>query len=326
MENKMGDEIDQLKKQCDELLKERDTAIQEKDRLKQQCTEAIRQWNLILQERNGHQEIIKKMRSQHEEDVKELKVSVANSLLKNAELGRLKKAYREAVQEYNLVMSERDNVHNEIEKLSSDLAIANNKNEELEKEVNSYKDEIKSLQWYIECFKREVSLVMYDRDAALKKCHDYQEIFGDITNNECQTGHQSDLNESVNREKENKIDLPEKEASPVLFGFSQNEPIDDLDEAHQEIERLRILVNQNYIELNKSLEEAKLSKRSRDLAFEERDKIILEREHLRSLSDSLRKQRNSAENILTHITKDSDSITEKLNDFTIDNKYVDYLK
>ena len=47
-----------------------------------------------------------------------------------------------AMAEYNLVMSERDSVHKEIEKLSEDLSVAFNKNQALEAEMKESIEEV----------------------------------------------------------------------------------------------------------------------------------------------------------------------------------------
>ncbi|CAI6367682.1 unnamed protein product [Macrosiphum euphorbiae] len=311
----MKDEINQLKKQCNELFKERDIAFRERDGLKQQCTAAIRQWDLTLRERNDLQEAIQKVQQQHEEAVKEMKAAVAYSVKSSKELKELNKAHDAAVKEYRLIMSERDSVHNELEKLSEDLSQAYNKNKSLENEIKSCRDDKKTLHLHIESLKREITSALHDRDKALKQCNDYQERFGEITaKNESQREFKSHLDYGFSRERENRNDSREQVASLDLFNSCQKERMDNLDQANQEIERLRKLADKYHNELDESLEEAEVSKRRRDWAFSERDKIVLERESIRTLCDSLRKQRDDAVSKLARAMRDCDDIMKQKSD------------
>lgn len=226
-------------------------------------------------------------------------------------------------------MSERDSVHNELEKLSEDLSAAYNKNKALESEIKSCRDEIKTLQFHIESLKREISSALNDRDKALKECNDYQERFGEITaKNESQRECKSHLDYGFNRERENQSDSREQVASLDLYNSCQKERMDNLDQANQEIERLRKLADKYHAELEESLQEAEVSKRRRDWAFSERDKIVMERESIRTLCDSLRKQRDDAVSKLAHAMRDCDDVTKQKSDYAKelnDLKYDNYL-
>lgn len=50
-----------MKKQCEDMIQERNVAIRERNGLKQQCTAAIRQWDIALRERNEYQEALSKV-------------------------------------------------------------------------------------------------------------------------------------------------------------------------------------------------------------------------------------------------------------------------
>lgn len=54
------------------------------------------------------------------------------------------------------------------------------------------------------------------------------------------------------------------------------------------------------------MQEAEVSKRRRDWAFSERDKIVLEKESIRALCDGLRKERDRAVSELAEALRDSD--------------------
>ncbi|XP_060859281.1 disks large homolog 5-like [Metopolophium dirhodum] len=315
--DKMKDEINQLKKQCDELFKERDTAFREKDGFKQQYIAAIRQLNSTVQERNNLQVAIQKIQQQNKETIMEMKAAAIYSLKVSKELKELNKAHGDAVEEYRLIMSERDVVNNEVEKLSEDLSQAYNKNKLLENEIKSCRDEKKTLQLHVESLKREISSALHDRDKALKECNDYQKRFGEITTkNESQREFKSLLNYNFSRERErkNRNDSREQDAPLDLFNSCKKERIDNLDLANQEIERLRNLANKYHNELDESLEEAEISKRRRDWAFSERDKIVLERESIRTLCDSLRKQRDDVVSKLALAITDCDDVMKQKSD------------
>lgn len=68
------------------------------------------------------------------------------------------------------------------------------------------------------------------------------------------------------------------------------------------------------IYLTEALQEAEVSKRRRDWAFDERDKIVLERESIRTLCDRLRKERDRAVSDLAEALRDSDDIKRQRNE------------
>lgn len=70
------------------------------------------------------------------------------------------------------------------------------------------------------------------------------------------------------------------------------------------------------IRLAEALQEAEVSKRRRDWAFDERDKIVLERESIRTLCDRLRKERDRAVSDLAEALRDSDDIKRQRNETT----------
>lgn len=69
-----------------------------------------------------------------------------------------------------------------------------------------------------------------------------------------------------------------------------------------------------FIYLSESTQEAEVSKRRRDWAFSERDKIVLERESIRTLCDKLRKERDRAVSDLAEALRDSDDIKKQRNE------------
>ena len=92
------------------------------------------------------------------------------------------------------------------------------------------------------------------------------------------------------------------------------ERMDNLDQANLELDKLRKSVDKLQTELEEALQEAEVSKRRRDWAFSERDKIVLERESIRTLCDRLRKERDRAVSELAGALRDSDDIKKQRNE------------
>lgn len=72
----------------------------------------------------------------------------------------------------------------------------------------------------------------------------------------------------------------------------------------------------NFVCITEALQEAQVSKRRRDWAFSERDKIMWERESIRTLCDQLRKERDRAVSDLAEALRDSDDIKKQKNETT----------
>ncbi|PSN54915.1 hypothetical protein C0J52_01656 [Blattella germanica] len=313
------EEVARLKKQCDEVAQERNAAIRERNGLKQQCTSAIRQWDIALRERNEYREALAKVQQQHEEAVKEINQAMAVRMKASKDLKRLTEERNAAMQEYTLIMSERDTVHKEMEKLSDDLTQAFKKNKTLEVENKDFVEEKKALSYQIETLKREIASALHDRDKALKECNDLREKFGEYTAKEESTreGLKSRLEyNSYSRERDNsREDQTEVlKSTRDMYGKSQKERMDNLDQANQEIDRIRKQLDKFQVELQEATQEAEVSKRRRDWAFSERDKIVLERESIRTLCDKLRKERDRAVSDLAEALRDSDDIKKQRNE------------
>lgn len=121
---------------------ERNSAIHERNALKQECTAAIRQWDIALRERNEYREALAKVQQQHEEAIKEINQAMVLRMKASKDMKRLTEERNAALQEYSLIMGERDTVHKEIEKLSDDLAQAYGKVTHLETQNKQLMDEV----------------------------------------------------------------------------------------------------------------------------------------------------------------------------------------
>lgn len=84
----------------------------------------------------------------------------------------------------------------------------------------------------------------------------------------------------------------------------------------QEVEQLKKQLEKIQNELVEALQEAEVSKQRRDWAFGERDKIVLERESIRTLCDRLRRERDRAVSDLAEALRDSDDVKRQRNEVT----------
>ncbi|XP_065226709.1 disks large homolog 5 isoform X2 [Planococcus citri] len=314
------EEITRLKKEKEGLVVERNNAIMERNGLKQQCTQAVHKWDITLREKKELQETLKKMQQQLEEAKKEVINARTIRINTSKENKRLQEERNAAMQEYNLIMSERDTVHKEMEKLTEDKAQAIKKIKLLENESKQYLEEKKTLSYHIETLKREIASALHDRDKALKECNNFREKFGEFTAKEesQRESFKSRFDYSFIRERDqHRKDSCEMQSTSMdMFSKCQKETMDNLDQANQEIEKLHKYIDKQQTELQEALQEAEVSKRRRDWAFTERDKIVLERESIRTLCDRLRKERDRAVSDLAEALRDSDDIKRQRNETT----------
>ena len=137
----------------------------------------------------------------------------------------------------------------------------------------------------METLRREISSALHDRDEALKECNELRQKFGDFS-------------EASNRDRKNRLELhsysterdvaskeAEKENNSRDYTKREKERMDNLDQANIELDKLRKYVDTLQSDLEEAVQEAEVSKRRRDWAFSERDKIVLERESIRTLCD-----------------------------------------
>merc|ERR1711988_942084 len=80
-----------------------------------------------LRERNDYRDALAKVQRQHEEAVKEINQAMAVRIKASKDIKRLTEERNAAMQEYALIMSERDSVHKEIEKLQEEIKEKNKK-------------------------------------------------------------------------------------------------------------------------------------------------------------------------------------------------------
>ncbi|KAK4296064.1 hypothetical protein Pmani_031414 [Petrolisthes manimaculis] len=310
------EEVSRLKKQYDEMMRECNEAVREKNCLKQQCTKAITEWDSALREKNKLQEELLKIREKYDEMMKEMNTHMMQKQHLNKDLKRLQEERNAAMQEYTLVMSERDTVHKEMDKLQEELSQASKKIKNIEQTTNDSTKERESLLLQIEMLKREIGASLHDRDKAIKECNDLRERFGanEDTNKEWERSYKD--YDNYNKERDAK-----HQEGPILgsschdmYTKAQKERLDNLDQANQEIDRLRKTIEKLQSELQEAQQEAEVSKRRRDWAFSERDKIVQERESIRAHCDELRRERDRAVSELAEALRDSDDMKKQRNE------------
>ncbi|XP_030383598.1 disks large homolog 5 [Scaptodrosophila lebanonensis] len=170
-------------------------------------------------------------------------------------------------EELNQLLSEKDNVLQEHQKMSDDLALANKEIERLKKDELICKSEIKSLQL---------------ANADLKK-----------------------------------RDLLKSRESSWSKEFS-----DSKDEG-KELEKLRKNLEKALSEVDRAVQDAEEAKRVRDWAISQREKIVQERDSVKTLCDNLRKERDKAISDLLLAIRDSEKIKKQKDEAQ---KKIDLLK
>ena len=128
-------------------------------------TQAIMHWDIAIRERNTYKDCLTKIQLQHEEEVNK---AMAVRIKSSKDLKRLTEERNAAMEEYSLVMRERDSVHKEIEKLQDDLSQANKKLKSVESKNNELNEEKKMFLYQVESLRREIMSALDDRDTAIK--------------------------------------------------------------------------------------------------------------------------------------------------------------
>lgn len=148
----------------------------------------------------------------------------------------------------------------------------------------------------------------------MKQCNELRQKFGDYSEGSSRDYKNRMELHSYNRERDNSSKEAERENNTADYTKRDKERMDNLDQANLELDKLRKSVDKLQTELEEALQEAEVSKRRRDWAFSERDKIVLERESIRTLCDRLRKERDRAVSELAGALRDSDDIKKQRNE------------
>ncbi|KAF7278190.1 hypothetical protein GWI33_008684 [Rhynchophorus ferrugineus] len=289
------DENARLLKQCEVLGQERGAAQRDIAGLRQQFGKLFKDY---AKYRDAHQ----KLQQQYEE-------AVNVSIKANKDIKKLTDERNATMAEYTLVMSERDTVHKEMEKLSDDLSQALKKIKILDVDKKELQEEKRGLNYQLESLRREIVSALHERDKALKECNDLREKFGEL-------GATSEDGRLLLGDG----GLRKEHLRDDSRSIGQRQRLDNLDQANQELESLRKSLDKAQTELAEAVQEAEVSKGRRDWAFSERDKIVLERESIRTLCDNMRKERDRAVSELAESLRESDAIKKQRNELLKENK------
>ncbi|XP_029954497.1 disks large homolog 5-like isoform X3 [Salarias fasciatus] len=311
------EENHRLQKQLDMLLKQRDAAIH----YQQQYSSSIRRFDNTQQE-------LSKATAQNQELQREMeRLQSETTRLKTQQLKAAKDSekYKEerdsVINEYRLIMSERDQVIKEVDRLQTGLEMA-------EAKLKNTSSERRVASEELEAFRQELASALVDRDRAICEKNELLEKYCHEVKDKAEA--QKELSqackdiETVREER----DVARKERTEAIIQRDQllreyyqarqqqDSATLDMERANKEIEMLRKQCEAISQELKEALQEAEVAKCRRDWAFQERDKIVAERESIRTLCDNLRRERDRAVSDLADALRNLDDMRKQKNDAT----------
>lgn len=310
------EEMAQLKSQYQTVCSERDAAVHEKNGLKQQCTAAIRNWDQVLHNCNELNEKNAKIMQQRDEVIKEMNQALASHIRAKKELEAAQKDRDAAIREYTLVMSERGQVHKDIEQLQETLSEKVKTIETLAKEKKVSQDEAETL-------KREINAALQDRDRAVKERNELSEKCNELMNKQSAIERQKDDYRKNYETSIEQRDIARKERQEAMQDRDrilrekyerekfQKEKAEMIDQVNKETEILKKQLEKQQQELQDVMHEAEIAKNRRDWAMSERDKIVQERDSVRTLCDNLRRDRDRAVSDLAQALRDYDEMKKQ---------------
>ncbi|KAK9530292.1 hypothetical protein VZT92_011803 [Zoarces viviparus] len=309
------EENHQLQKQLDMLLKQRDAAIH----YQQQYSSSIRRFDNTQQE-------LSKATAQNKELQREMdRLQSEATRQKTQQLKAVKDSekYREerdsVINEYRLIMSERDQVIKEVDRLQTGLEMAEAKLKNTSSERRVASEELEALR-------QELASALVDRDRAICEKNELLEKYCLEVKDKAEA--QKELSqackdvETVREER----DVARKERTEAIIQRDQllreyyqarqkeDSATLDMERASKEIDILRKQYEAISQELKEAVQEAEVAKCRRDWAFQERDKIVAERESIRTLCDNLRRERDRAVSDLADALRNLDDTRKQKND------------
>uniref|UniRef100_A0A9J7ZRM8 Discs large MAGUK scaffold protein 5 n=1 Tax=Cyprinus carpio carpio TaxID=630221 RepID=A0A9J7ZRM8_CYPCA len=311
----MEEENRRLQKQLDVLLKQRDSALH----FQQQYSGSVRRFEGLQQELN-------KASARNEELQRETdRLQMENTRYKTLQLKAVKdgeklKEERDSVlNEYRLIMSERDQVIKEVDKLQTGLEVAEAKLKNTSSERRVAGEEMEALR-------QELNSALLDRDRAIREKTELLEKYCHEVQDKAET--QKELSQAckdIEMVREER-DVARKERTEAIIQRDQllreyyqarqkqDSATLDMERVSKELEVLRKQCEAVSEELQESVQEAEVAKCRRDWAFQERDKIVAERESIRTLCDKLRRERDRAVSDLADALRNLDDLRKQKND------------
>ncbi|XP_030611241.1 disks large homolog 5-like isoform X3 [Archocentrus centrarchus] len=311
------EENHRLQKQLDMLLKQRDAAIL----YQQQYSSSIRRFDNTQQElfkTTAHNKELQREMERLQSEVTRLKTQQLKAA-KDCE--NYKEERDSVISEYRLIMSERDQVIKEVDRLQTGLEMA-------EAKLKSTSSERRVANEELEAFRQELASALVDRDRAICEKNELLEKYCHEVKDKAEA--KKELNqackdiETVREER----DVARKERTEAIIQRDQllqeyyqarqeqDSATMNVERANKEIEMLRKQYEAISQELKEALQEAEVAKCRRDWAFQERDKIVAERESIRTLCDNLRRERDRAVSDLADALRNLDDMRKQKNDAT----------
>lgn len=273
-----------------------------------------------LKEYNKQKEVHQKLQQQYDE-------AINFKIKAHKDMSRLTDERNAAMAEYNLIMSERDTVHKEMEKLSDDAAQARKSIKMLDADNKELQADKRQLTYQLESLRREIASALHERDKALKECNELRDAIGaggELKSRGADAAYDTQsrggrrLSDTLSQSGDGGSG---RKGEQFLRDEHRSEKrLDNLDQANQELEALRKSLDKAQAELAEAVQEAEVSKGRRDWAFSERDKIVLERESIRTLCDNMRKERDRAVSDLAEALRESDAIKKQRNELLKESK------
>ncbi|XP_071829288.1 disks large homolog 5-like isoform X3 [Apostichopus japonicus] len=270
--------------------KERDEALKKEQILKQKHTEIVTEYNQIRTRKN------------------ELEIK-----LRWTEDQR-----RAAVDEYSMVMGERDGVHKEMDKLQNDAQMEAEKRKEADHRIYMLEQEL-------DVHKRRWQDSQQERDIALRDVDHLSERYRDMLNNTMMAEKERDIALKDFEKFKEQRDVARKERMEALaqrdhlllkfYDAEQQQKTmsNERNMANRDVEQMRRQLDSLQRQLKEASEENKKAKQMRDWAFKERDKVVQERESIRTLSDQMRKERDLTVNKLAESLRKVDDMENQRN-------------
>ena len=248
------------------------------------------------------------------------------------DMKRLTEERNAAMQEYSLIMSERDAVHKEIEKLQEEVKDTKTRMAGAEHKTREWEEERRKMLLQVETLKREIEQALYDRDQAIREAQELRDKLGcgktlkDHSRSSVSVG-RADRKSRYSAASSEALEsalaaVADKRTKGKISagGFGPGERLENVDVANVEIDRLRKVTEELGGELHEAGLEADVAKCRRDLAFSEWDKAVLERESIRTLCDKLRRERDRAVSDLAEALRDCDDAKKQMSAALKENK------
>ncbi|XP_065324409.1 uncharacterized protein LOC135931311 isoform X1 [Gordionus sp. m RMFG-2023] len=266
-------EASRIRSKLEAALQDRTQLLKQNLSLKQHLTGLSRKLEITLLETKQATYQLKTVSQQRDEAIKEMNHALALQIRSSKDLEKRLMERNAVVQEYSLVMAERDTVHQEIDKLQEEINDNKIKINRLEKETQENAEEK-------EAYKKELDMSSKEQNLLIKDYEIIKNKFQEAKNENIKLEKEKEeilircknlFDEKDSLKKDKMRALEDRDI--ILRDLYQKDRIGDSD---KEVlyDRLRLLQSQ----LIETRRDADIARRKRDVAYNERDKIILEKD------------------------------------------------